>query len=107
MSKTAKFMSILALSGGLVAILGGPASALSLIAPVEGSSSTQSSAYGNAPVAFVGGANGAGSENSSLLSTAELMHVQWCAERYTSSYHASDNTYATSKGTRVECRSPY
>ncbi|WP_320199004.1 BA14K family protein [Agrobacterium sp. rho-13.3] len=35
------------------------------------------------------------------------MHVQWCAERYTSSYHASDNTYATSKGTRVECRSPY
>ncbi|WP_160009378.1 BA14K family protein [Rhizobium sp. 18055] len=40
-----------------------------------------------------------------LLSPGEVAHIRWCAERYRS-YHATDNSYATSSGARVDCRSP-
>lgn len=40
-----------------------------------------------------------------LLSKEEVSHIRWCAERYLS-YHATDNTYESSAGTRTACVSP-
>jgi hypothetical protein len=42
--------------------------------------------------------------DASVLSPAEITHIRWCAERYLS-YHATDNTYESSPGTRSECKS--
>lgn len=107
MSSLVKLISVVAVSIGFSTVTTIPAHALSIIAPAyEGQAQTQGSAYGNAPVAFTGGAAESTDAGGLSLSEQEIRHVTWCAKTYTS-YHATDNSYQTKQGSRTECRSPY
>ena len=107
MSRMTKFMSVLALTGGLAAVSAMPVHAFSIIAPAQGDQAQSDAAYVHPPMAFAGVTSGADAQNKFALSQSEIMHVQWCAERYKTAYHAIDNTYTTANGARAACRSPY
>ncbi|MES5098232.1 BA14K family protein [Agrobacterium sp. BA1120] len=106
MSKMVKIISAFAICAGFSAITVMPAHALSVIAPAyEGQAQTENT-YSNPPVAFTGSKGEAANGASFSLSEQEIMHVRWCAQKYTS-YHATDNTIEAAHGARTACKSPY
>ncbi|NTJ44897.1 BA14K family protein [Agrobacterium larrymoorei] len=104
MSKQGKVAILLALAGSMFVSANTQSFALSALSPIDPQSAVTGQTTGNnyAASAFSNGTTGEGNSGGLLLSADEVQHVRWCAERYTS-YHASDNTYASANGQRVEC----
>jgi hypothetical protein len=106
MFRVEKFVSVFALSFGLLGVVSMPAHAFSIIAPAEQSQAADTAKRHYPLAAFAGDAASNAGQDNFLLSAEEVQHVKWCAQRYMS-YHAVDNTYQAKSGERVECQSPY
>lgn len=103
MSSMGNGKSVLFLAAALSFAAATPSLALSVINPAYAGQAGADEASNTSVSAFSNGGATTGT-GSVVLTADEIQHIRWCAERYTS-YHASDNTYASPAGARVECRS--
>ncbi len=56
--------------------------------------------------AYAKDTQGVAAGGSSLLSTAEIRHIKWCAARYALGYDAVNDTNVNSVGNPMKCVSP-
>jgi long-subunit fatty acid transport protein len=102
MRNVAKLATIAAVSGIVLASSLASASAFQLPEAV----SSADARGRQAASAYAEDGQAAATRASSVLSSAEIRHITWCASRYRLAYDAVNDTYLSDGGTRARCLSP-
>jgi hypothetical protein len=98
----ARLTAIASIGAVLIGVSFSPAHALKI--PERQANSTSDQRQG--VTAYADDSQGPQLQKASILSPAEIRHIQWCAARYNVEYDATNDTYAGSSGTRLQCHSP-